>query len=169
MIKLLLSITLASFLLALAPPASAQQPDAAPFAGKCFGEGTSTCLVPALSFDVATVALTGANAGKFSAGAIPVGAGYALLFGYDQWWAAGPALHGIFDLSQAEANFVQIAGLLTFARYFHVGVLWSILGESRTLYGAAGLDVPFDLVTTKVAEKRAGAVRAARAAAPPKE
>jgi hypothetical protein len=139
------------------------QEDAAPFAGKCFGDGTSTCLVPELSFNVGTVALTGPNAGKFSAGAVPVGAGYALLFGFDQWWASGPSAHVIVDLSQAQANFVQLSLMATVFRYVHAGVVWSMLGSERTWYAAAGLTLPIDLVTTAVADKRAKAVRAYRA------
>jgi hypothetical protein len=151
--------TLATFL--LCQYANAQE-DAAPFAGKCFGEGTSTCLVPALSFNVTTVTLSGPNAGKLSAGAVPVGAGYSLQFAYDQWYTFGPAVHAIVDFSQANANFVQLAGMFNFARYIHAGVVWSMLGSERTWYAAGGLTVPIDVVTTAVAERKAKAVRAAR-------
>jgi hypothetical protein len=137
--------------------------DAAPFAGHCFGDGTSTCLVPQLSFNVGTVALSGPEAGKFSAGAVPVGAGYAVLFGYDQWWASGPAVHAIVDLSQADANFLQVSLMAVAFRYAHVGVVYSMLGSERTWYAAAGLTLPVDLVTTAVAERKATAVRAMRA------
>jgi hypothetical protein len=157
---------LATFL--LCQYVNAQTTDAAPFAGKCFNEAQSICLVPALSFNVGTVALSGPDAGKFSAGAVPVGAGYSLQFAYDQWYAFGPAVHAIVDLSQANANFVQLAGMFNFARYVHAGVVWAMLGSERTWYAAAGLTLPIDLVTTAVADKRAKAVRAYRATQPPK-
>ncbi len=149
--------------LGLLTVAHAQPTDAAPFAGRCFGDGTSTCLVPQLSFNVGTVALTGPNAGKFSAGAVPVGAGYALLFGFDQWWASGPAVHAVVDLSQAQANFVQLSVMAAVFRYVHAGVVWSMLGSERTWYAAAGLTLPIDVVTTAVADRKAKAVRAGRA------
>lgn len=162
MIKLLLSIALASFLLAFAPPASAQQPNAAPFAGHCFGDGTSTCLVPELSFNVGRIRLNGPDAGKMQAGAIPVGAGYALLFGFDQWWASGPSLHAIVDFSQNNSTFLQLAGMVTAFRYAHAGVVWARTGSDTQWYAAAGLALPFDVVTTAVADRKAEAVKAAR-------
>jgi len=154
-----------SFAVTLGPltVAHAQPTDAAPFAGRCFGDGTSTCLVPQLSFNVTTIALTGPDAGKFSAGAVPVGLGYSLLFGFDQWWASGPAVHGVFDLSQADANFVQLSLMAVVFRYVHVGVVWSMLGSEKTWYAAGGATVPIDLVTTAAADRKAKAVRAARA------
>jgi len=139
--------------------------DAAPWAGKCFGAGTSTCLVPALSFDVSTIALNGQNAGKLSVGATPLGLGYNLLFGYDTWWATGPAIHAILDLSQAQASFLQVAVMLTTFRYIHVGVVCSVLGGERAWYAATGLTLPFDVVTTTVADSRAKTVRSVRAGA----
>lgn len=158
----LLTLTLAFLaLFTLAAPVQAQT-DAAPFAGRCFGEGTSTCLVPALSFNVTTVTLTGPNAGKLSAGAVPVGAGYSVQFEYDKWYTFGPAVHAIVDFSQANANFVQLAGMFNFARYIHAGVVWSMLGSERTWYAAGGLTVPIDVVTTAVASRKAAAVRATR-------
>ena len=158
-----LPILVAFSIVAPLSTARAQDADVAPLGGHCFGDGTSTCLVPALSFDVSTIALSGPNAGKFSAGALPLGAGYGLTFAYDQWYAFGPAIHAIVDLSQAEANFLQLAGMITFARYVHAGVVWAMLGSEKTWYAAAGLTLPIDVVTTAVADRKAKAVRAYRA------
>ena len=154
---------------ALSPAPAHAQTDAAPFAGKCFGDGTSTCLVPELSFAVTRIRLNGPDAGSLAAGAVPIGAGYALLFGYDQWWASGPAVHAVLDLSQANANFFQLSAMVTAFRYIHAGVIWSRLGGGNEWYGAAGLTVPVDVVTGSVAEQKAKAVRAARAVAPKRE
>jgi hypothetical protein len=158
---------LALVMCSLAVPGEAQaQPNAAPWAGHCFGDGTSTCLVPELSFDVTRIALNGPDAGKLQAGAVPLGAGYALLFGYDTWWAAGPAVHGILDLSQSGASMVQISGTVTAFRYFHGGVSYVREGSANGLFGVLGLTVPVDLVTTLMANQKAMAVKAARAAPP---
>ena len=153
----------ACFATLFATHAKAQTTDAAPWAGKCFGAGTSTCLVPELSFDVSRVRLNGPDAGKLEAGAVPLGAGYALLFGYDQWWASGPSVHAIFDLSQLAANSFQVSGAATIARYFHVGVTYERLGGAGALFGVAGLTAPIDLVTGTMAAKKANEVRATRA------
>ena len=140
------------------------QTDAAPWAGKCFGDGTSTCLVPELSFDVSRIALNGPDAGKLQAGAVPIGAGYALLFGYDQWWASGPALHAVFDLSQAGSSMVQVTGTVTTFRYAHGGVSYVREGSLNSLFAVVGLTVPIDLVTTSMAKTKAVQVKAMRAA-----
>ena len=137
--------------------------DAAPWAGKCFGAGTSTCLVPELSFDVTRMRLNGPDAGKLEAGAVPIGAGYALLFGYDQWWASGPSVHAIFDLSQLSANSFQVSGAATLARYAHVGVTYERLGGAGAWFGVVGLTAPIDLVTSSMAAAKAERVRATRA------
>jgi hypothetical protein len=159
--KRILFAVIATYCLLLAAPAQAQT-DAAPFAGKCFGEGTSTCLVPELSFDVAQLYLNGPRKGTLSAGAVPVGAGYALLFGYDQWWAAGPAVHAVLDFAQQGPSMIQVSAGLTFLRYGHAGVIGSRL-DGFTQYGVfAGLVAPLDIVTTAAAERKAKAVRAAR-------
>lgn len=146
--------------------ARADEPTVAPFAGHCFGDGTSTCLVPELTFDVTRVRLDGPDAGKMEVGAVPIGAGYALLFGYDQWWASGPSVHGVFNLSQADSNFVQITGMVTAARYVHAGVVWARMDGANAWWLAAGLTLPVDVVTTAVAGRKAEAVRAAQAAQP---
>lgn len=146
-----------------ATQAHAQNTDAAPWAGKCFGDGTSTCLVPELSFDVTRMRLDGADAGKVEAGAVPIGAGYSLLFGYDQWYASGPSVHAIFDLSQLSANSFQISGAATLARYLHIGVTYERIGGSNAWFGIVGLTAPVDLVTTKMAAAKAADVRATRA------
>lgn len=155
-----------ALVLLAAAPARADEPTAAPFAGHCFGDGTSTCLVPELTFDVGRMALTGPNAGKFEAGAIPVGAGYAALFGYDQWWASGPAIHAVFAVGQASDNYLQVSAMATLARYAHVGVLWSAIGSERTWYLAGGLTLPIDLVTTQIAKTKTAQVRASKAVRP---
>lgn len=139
------------------------QTDAAPFAGKCFGDGTSTCLVPELSFNVGRIRLNGPDAGKMQAGAIPVGAGYALLFGFDKWWAAGPSVHAIVDFSQSDSTFFQLAGMVTAFRYVHAGVVWARTGNETQWYAAAGLALPIGVLTTEIQDQKAKAVRAARA------
>jgi hypothetical protein len=136
--------------------------DAAPWAGKCFGDGTSTCLVPELSFDVSRIRLNGPDAGKLEAGAVPLGAGYALLFGYDQWWASGPSVHAILDLSQIGANTFQVSGAATIFRYIHAGVTYARIGGAGEWFGVAGLTAPIDLVTGAAASRKAQAVRADR-------
>ena len=140
--------------------------DAAPFAGHCFGDGTSTCLVPQLSFDVSRIRLNGPDAGTLEAGAVPIGAGYALLFAYDKWYTFGPAIHAIFDFSQADANFFQLSGMLTAFRYVHGGVVCARTGSETQWFAAAGLTLPIDLVTTAVADRKVKAVRVMRAAQP---
>ena len=152
-------------LVSAVPKDAAAQLDAAPFAGYCFGDGTSTCLVPELSLNVTRIRLNGPDQGTVDAGAVPVGAGYALLFGYDQWWAIGPAVHGIVDLSQAVPNKVEASLMLTLLRYGHVGVGWTRVGGENQLFGQLGLTLPIDVVTTAVADRKTKAVRAARAAA----
>jgi hypothetical protein len=97
----------------------------APFAGHCFDEAGTACVVPDLSFNVYRVKLNGAESGKMDIGAVPVGLGYALLFGYDQWWASGVALHGILDLSQSDANKFEASLTATVFRYGHTGVALS--------------------------------------------
>jgi hypothetical protein len=139
------------------------QENAAPWAGHCFGDGTSTCLVPELSFDVSRIALNGPDAGKLQAGAVPLGAGYVLLFGYDKWYAFGPAVHAILDLSQSGSSMVQVSGTVTFARYFHGGVSYVREGDANGLFAVAGLTVPIDLVTTSMAKTKAVQVKAMRA------
>lgn len=153
--------------LGLATTAHAQTANAAPFAGHCFGDGTSTCLVPELSFNVGRIRLNGPDAGKMQAGAVPVGAGYALLFGFDQWWATGPAVHAIVDFSQADSSFFQLSGMVTAFRYVHAGVVWARAGSETQWFAAAGLTLPIDVVTTAVADKRAKAVRTFRATQAP--
>lgn len=152
-------------LLLLATPAHAQ--DAAPFAGHCFGDGTSTCLVPELSFDVTRIRLNGPDAGSLAAGAVPVGLGYSMLFWYDQWYASGVNAHGIIDFSQKGTDFFQVSGGFTLARYFHVVAVFDRVGGGNEWWAAFGASVPVDVQPTSVADKRAKAVRAARAAAPP--
>jgi hypothetical protein len=163
--RTILTIGILSGLLCLgllfARPACAQ--DAAPFAGHCFGAGTSTCLVPQLSFDVTRIRLNGPDAGTLEAGAVPIGAGYALLFAYDQWYTFGPAIHAIADFSQADATFFQLAGMVTAFRYAHAGVVWARTGSETQWFAAAGLTLPIDLVTTAVADRKAKAVRTMRA------
>jgi hypothetical protein len=163
--KRLLLFALAPLLLFATSNASAQ--DAAPFAGHCFGDGTSTCLVPELSFDVVQLYVNGERKGTLSGGAVPVGAGYALLFGYDQWWTLGPAFHGVFNLAEKGTSMFQLTGGLTFLRYGHAGVVMSRSDGFNQFGVFAGLVAPIDLVTTAVADRKAKAVRAARAAAPP--
>ena len=151
-------------LLALAIPVAAHaQENAAPWAGHCFGDGTSTCLVPERSFDVSRIALNGHDAGKLQAGAVPIGAGYALMFGYDQWWASGPALHAVLDLSQAGSSMVQVTGTVTAFRYAHGGVSYVREGSLNSLFAVVGVTVPVDLVTTNMAKTKAMKVRAVRA------
>jgi hypothetical protein len=168
LLRFLLPIALLTCVSLPVVAAHASEPDAAPFAGKCFGDGTSTCLVPELSFNVSRIALNGPDQWKLGAGAVPLGAGYALLFGYDQWWASGPAVHGIVDLSQGSSpNVFQLAGMVTICRYAHAGVVWSHEGGATAWHAAVGLTLPIDVVTTTVAERKAKAVRALRAAGPP--
>jgi hypothetical protein len=161
----LFHLLLIAALLALPAAARAQVPDPnpAPFAGHCFGAST-TCLVPELTFDVSRVALNGPDAGKLSAGAVPVGAGYALLFGYDQWWASGPAVHAILDYQQSGASMIQISGMATLARYFHVGVVYERLGAQNLLFASGGLTLPVDVVTSAIAKQKVMAAQTARAA-----
>ena len=155
---------IATYVFLAARQAHAQAPtDADPWAGKCFGDGTSTCLVPELSFDVTRMRLNGPDAGKVEAGAVPIGAGYALLFGYDQWWASGPSVHAIFDLSQLSANSFQVSGAATVARYGHIGVTYERIGGAGAWFGVVGLNVPVDLVTSNMASAKANQVRSARA------
>lgn len=147
--------------LAVARPARAQSVDAAPFAGHCFG-ASNICLVPELTFDVSRVALNGPDAGKLSAGAIPLGAGYSLLFGYDQWWASGPAFHAILDYQASGTSMIQASGMLTAARYFHAGFVYQRLGGEDLWFVAGGLTMPVDLVTGAIAEKKMKAARAGK-------
>ena len=165
-IGLMLGVTLLALgaILLCAPPAKADT--AAPWAGHCFGDGTSTCLVPELSFDVSRIALNGPNAGKLQAGAVPLGAGYVLLFGYDQWYAFGPAVHAILDLSQSGSSMVQVSGTVTVFRYAHGGISYVREGSANSLFAVVGLTVPIDLVTTNMAKSKAMKVRAMRAQQP---
>jgi hypothetical protein len=154
--------TIAGLAMMVSIPTANAQENAAPLGGHCFGAST-TCLVPELTFDVSRVALNGPDSGKLSAGAVPLGAGYALLFAYDQWYASGPAVHAILDYQQTGASMIQISGMATLARYFHVGVVYERLGAQNLLFASGGLTLPIDLVTSAIANKKMKAARAARA------
>jgi hypothetical protein len=149
---------------ALCEAAHAQPTDAAPFAGKCFGDGVSTCLVPELSFDVLQLYINGDRKGTLSGGAVPVGAGYALLFAYDKWYTTGPAIHGVFNFAEKGTSMFQLTGGITFMRYGHAGVMLSRADGFNQLGAFVGLVAPIEVIPTALADRKAKAVRAARAA-----
>ena len=156
-------------ILLLSPAARAETPEqsVAPFAGKCFDRAGTVCIVPDLSFSVYRVRLNGPDSGKADVGAVPVGAGWALLFGYDQWWASGAALHGILDFSQVGSNKLEASLTATIFRFGHAGVAYSRLDGFNQWYGVAGLSVPIDVITTgNVQQKRAMARHLSEMAAP---
>lgn len=161
---LLLFAAIATFAVPREAQAAPDPVSVAPFAGHCFDEAGSTCVVPDLSFNVYRVKLNGSNAGKMDVGAVPVGLGYALLFGYDQWWASGVALHGILDLSQSDANKYEVSATATVLRYGHAGVAVSRADAFTQFYLVAGLSVPIDVITTGLQQQKAQAARLARAA-----
>ena len=154
---------------------NADTPSIVPIGGHCFGEvgpsgdkcegpGVCACVAPDLSFNVYRVKLNGGNAGKMDVGVAPVGLGYALLFGYDQWWASGLAAHAILDLSQSDANRYEGSITITALRYGHAGVAASRNDGFLQWYAVAGLSVPVDLLTQGLVQQKAKASRLARAA-----
>lgn len=143
-------------------PARAQGVLPDPFAGKCFG---NACLTLEGGFSALGVIMTGADKGKLQYG-VNVNAGYALLFGYDQWWASGPSVHGALQSGTDPATNSTVTSLdvmagVTLARYGHLGVEKSFLSSGPALpyVFVMGLVAPVDLMTpTGIKQKQMGAM-----------
>ena len=151
----------AAFLLAMcwSGRAQAQTPTPDPFAGHCFGDN---CLTLEGAITGAGIFLNGSDAGKLVYG-VNVSGGYALLFGYSNWWASGPSIHGALQSGTNPATgssqtSVEVMFGATILRYLHLGVEHSFLsnGPAEPWIFIGALSAPIDVLTTKgVATKKA--------------
>ena len=169
-------IALATFVACLAFSAGANaqtiDPTPDPFAGKCFGDNCLTLEGAITGFGIF---INGTDAGKLVYGA-NVSGGYALLFGYSNWWASGPSIHGALNSGTNPATgtsqtSVSVMFGATVLRYLHLGVEHSFLstGPAEPWIFIGALSAPVDVLTPKgVATKKAAlqAQAAAGAASP---
>ena len=139
---LLLAFVAALFVLFTVRVAYAQV--SAPQLGGCFGQ-TDVCVAPDVSFNAVRYNLV---TKKLSGGALPVGLGYTLLFGYSKWWASGLAVHAAANFTQAGPSFVEPSLSLTLLRYLHVGCAWNIADGATQVSLIGGVSMPVELLTT---------------------
>ena len=132
-----------------------------PQLGGCFGTA-DLCIAPDLSFNAIRYDLV---AKKLSGGALPVGIGYALLFGYSQWWASGVAVHALVDLTQAGTSYIEPSAALTIFRYLRLGAAWRITDGAVSTSLIAGFSAPVELLTAGTIQAKATAAANAAAAA----
>jgi hypothetical protein len=132
---------LASLVLLTARMAYAQS---APQFGGCFGQ-SDVCVAPDISFNAIRYNLV---TKKLSGGALPVGLGYTILWGYSKWWASGLAAHAVANFTQAGPSFVEPSLSLTLFRYLRLGCAWHITDATTQVSLIGGVSVPIELLTT---------------------
>jgi hypothetical protein len=116
---------------------------------------TDICVSPELSFSAAKYNLV---TKKWSTGALPVGAGYVLLFGQTKWWASGVAAHLVFDFTQTGPSYAEPSLTLVGFRYFHAGAAWFIADGYQQTSIIAGLSVPIEPRTTSAVQAKTDAL-----------